>query len=349
MKKTLIALAALAAFGSASAEVVLYGKVDLGLSSTTKTGAVDQGMEVTSGNYEGSRFGIKGGSDFGAGVKGIFQLEQGINAATGKEGNSGYAFNRVAMVGLTGAFGTVSAGVQWTPYDNAWGWDQTEYNGFSAPNKTWAKGAHADNGNNPETYAGNAKNSIAYTTPDMSGFNATILYANGSDKTATTDSTKYVGFGANYVAGPLNVNFGYESVASNVNWGTALTTPSDKTGAYILGASYNLGVATVGGAYQQATADIGGGTAQQKDAGWTLGVSVPLSAQTTAAISYAAETTTQAGLTDGTSKGFGGQVIYNWTKQAAIYGGAYQVKATEVASTAEITTTKYAAGLRYKF
>jgi predicted porin len=335
-------LAALAAFGSASAEVTLYGKVDLGLSSTTTTGGVDQGLEVTSGNYEGSRLGVKGGSDLGAGVKAIFQYEMGLNAANYA---TAITTDRVAMVGLTGSFGTVGLGLQWTPYDNAWSWDQTEYNGFSAPNRAWYKGAHGDNGN---TGNGNAKKSISYTTPNLSGFDATVMYANAADATATDSATKYIGVGANYNAGPLGVNFAWESTPSSLQIG-ALASQADKTSAWILGASYDLGVAKIGVGVEQATVDAGGGTGQAKDSGYTLTAGFPVSKQTTLAASYASETTTSAGVTDGTAKSFGGQVIYNWTTQAAIYAGAYQVKSTDLGLTTEVTKTKYAAGIRYNF
>jgi len=89
--------------------------------------------------------------------------------------------------------------------------------------------------------------------------------------------------------------------------------------------------------------------ASWKDAGYTVGLSVPVSAETTFALAYATETTTTAGLTDGKSTGFGAQAIYNLTKQAAIYGGAFQTKTTTVGTTTETTNTKYAAGLRYNF
>jgi predicted porin len=354
MKKTLIALAALAAFGSASAEVTLYGKVDVGLSNTTTTGGTDQGLQVLGNNYETSRFGIKGGADLTGGVKAIFQLEEGFKLGDGSNKAANSTFNRVSMAGLTGSFGTVSAGLQWSPYDSAWGWDALEYNGFSAANTVFYSGAHGDNGTGNGGF-GNVKNSIQYTTPDIAGFNASIMYANGADKTATTDATKYIGVGANYVAGPLNVNFGYESVPSSIQQATftasngTVFTPAqgDKTGAYIIGASYNLGVATVGGAFEQANVDYAGGTA--KDSGYTFGVSFPVSKQTTLAASYAKETTTLNGASDGTATGFGAQVIYNWTAQMAVYGGVVQSKKTVVSYTAETTSTTYAAGLRYNF
>ena len=271
MKKTLVALAALAAFGTASAQVTVYGKVDLGLSSTTKTGATDQGLEVTGGNYEGSRVGVKASHDLSGGMKALAQYEFSVDATGGSDVIKS---NRVASVGLTGGFGTVSFGLQWTPYDSAWGFDQMEYNGFSAANKTWYNGVHGDNGNGGN---GNAKKSIAYTTPDMSGFNATVLFSNAEKKAAVAANTTftldpgtgvisgnaatpassgvaYVGLGANYAAGPLSVNFGYEQVASTAHLGSGAAA-DDKTTASIIGASYNLGVATVGVGFQQANVD----------------------------------------------------------------------------------------------
>jgi predicted porin len=198
MKKTIVALAALAALGTASAQATVYGKVDLGLSSKTTSGGVNQGLEVTSGNYEGSRFGVKADHDLTGGVKASARYEFRVDATGNSQTISN---NRVASLGLNGGFGNVTAGLQWTPYDSAWGFDQLEYNGFSAANAAWYNGVHGDNGN---TGWGNAKKSISYTTPDMNGFNATVLYANSADKTATADSVPYVGLGANYAAGPMS-------------------------------------------------------------------------------------------------------------------------------------------------
>jgi predicted porin len=292
-------------------------------------------------------------------LKALAQYEFSVDATGGSDVIKS---NRVASVGLTGGFGTVNMGLQWTPYDSAWGFDQMEYNGFSAANKTWYNGKHGDNGNGGN---GNAKKSIAYTTPDMSGFNATVLFSNGADKTATTTNVPYIGLGANYAAGPLSINFGYEQVASTAHLGTFDNTNADvskrnltgagvedKTTASIIGASYNLGAATVGVGYQVSNVDARnttGGAASFKDAGYTLSVSVPVSSSTTVALGYASETTESAGMTDGKSTGFGAQAIYSLTKQAAVYGGAFQTKVTAVGATTETLTTKYAAGLRYNF
>ena len=341
MKKTFVALAAFAALGTASAQVSVYGKVDLGVSSTSTTGAVKQGLEVTSGNYEGSRFGVRGSHDLTGGLKVDGHYQFRVDAAGN---NTTVQDTRVATLGVSGGFGSVAAGLNWTPYDSAWGFDQLEYNGFSAANQSWYGGAHGDNGT---TGWGTAKKSIAYSTPDMNGFNATVMYANNADKTANADSVPYVGLGANYASGPLSVNFGYERIASKVHLGADLTAADDKTTAMIVGASYNFGAGTLGVGYQQANVDVSGIDA--KDAGFSVSLSAPLSATTTVALGYATETTSATGLTDVKSKSFGAQVIYNWTKQAAVYVGFVQLKENDVDETVETKSSKVAAGLRYNF
>ena len=340
MKKTIVALAALAALGTASAQATVYGKVDLGVSSTTADGAVDQGLEITSGNYEASRFGVTGSHDLTGGVKinGHYQFR--VDAAGN---NSTVQDTRVATLGISGGFGSLTAGLNWTPYDSAWGFDQLEYNGFSAANQSWYSGAHGDNGT---TGWGTAKKSIAYSTPDMNGFNATVMYANNGDKTDTADSVPYVGLGANYAAGPLSLSFGYESIASTVHLGTGALA-GEKTTAMVMGAAYNLGSATIGAGYQQANVDASG--ADWKDAGYSLSVMVPVSASTRVAVGYASETTTRAGLSDGKATALGAHAIYNWTEQAAVYAGVVQRDVTAAGTTAKVNRTKVAAGLRYNF
>jgi predicted porin len=48
-----------------------------------------------------------------------FQLESGFSVDTAAIRGASSLFSRVAMVGVSGGFGTVSAGLQWTPYDSA--------------------------------------------------------------------------------------------------------------------------------------------------------------------------------------------------------------------------------------
>jgi predicted porin len=93
MKKSLIALAVLAASGAAMAQssVTLYGIVDTYLSSEkTETAAKNGGAntsltqnKLSSGGVNTSRWGLKGTEDLGGGLKANFDLQQGFNVDDG--------------------------------------------------------------------------------------------------------------------------------------------------------------------------------------------------------------------------------------------------------------------------
>ena len=73
MKKTLIALAALAATASfAQSTVTLYGVVDAAYAKGT--GSVSDKTQLKSGGYSSSRFGVRGTEDLGGGLKASFWL-----------------------------------------------------------------------------------------------------------------------------------------------------------------------------------------------------------------------------------------------------------------------------------
>lgn len=341
MKKTLVAIAAIAAMGAASAEVTLYGKLDAGVSVKTDStvGAVNQGAQFGSGNYETSRLGVKGSSEIASGVKGIFQIEGKLGATDGNFSN----FGREAFLGLTGSFGTVAVGKMWTPYDSAFN-DALEYNGFSAMSNAFYGGFHGDNGTDG---SGAAKNSFQYTTPTVGGFNAVVMYAPNADATATTSATNYTGFGLNYANGPLSVNLATEKVLTTTHVSTATT--GLYTNAWILAAGYNLGVATVNVGFESANADIETGVSA-KDTGTTIGLSIPMNKATTVALGYATETSTQAGVAkDGKTTSVGAQVVYAWNAATAIYAGYVKTDTTAIGFDTTNTVTKFASGVRYNF
>ena len=115
-KKSLIAVAALSALaGSAmAADVQIYGRIDTGLRVTgtdydelAKSDSTN--FEMSSGNYTGSRVGIKGSEDLGNGVTVGFVLENGFDSDTGAQKYDGL-FGREAIVYLEGDFGKIAAG-----------------------------------------------------------------------------------------------------------------------------------------------------------------------------------------------------------------------------------------------
>jgi predicted porin len=123
MKKSLIALAALAAVsGAAQAQssITIYGILDAGYSSkdsdTTKYSASTNTNTMTKTKTSGiagngaestSRLGFRGTEDLGGGLKANFVFETALNPA---ESTLSAFNNRQAFVGLEGGFGTITAG-----------------------------------------------------------------------------------------------------------------------------------------------------------------------------------------------------------------------------------------------
>ena len=123
MKKTLIALAAVAATGAAFAQssVTLYGVADAGIVKTNKAGLgyTNDKLQLSTNNTlnnGNSRLGVRGVEDLGGGLKASFNFEQGLSLDNGAAGTfSGGAFGRAAYMALAGGFGEVSMGRRLNP------------------------------------------------------------------------------------------------------------------------------------------------------------------------------------------------------------------------------------------
>lgn len=114
-KQTLLAASLLcAASVSASAsDIQVYGVLDYGLTWQDRTnadGSDSAALQMTSGQYIGSRFGIKGIETLANGLKVGFVLENGFGADTGSLGQNGRLFGRDARLFLDGSFGYLSFG-----------------------------------------------------------------------------------------------------------------------------------------------------------------------------------------------------------------------------------------------
>jgi predicted porin len=363
MKKTLVAIAALAVVGAASAQVTLYGKIDATAraSTTGKSGAAPVAdltkFSIDSAGLSGSRWGVKGSEDLGGGLKASFQLEQGFSVDTGNNSSNDRAFHRQAYVTLGGGFGSLSLGRQYGTIDNVMGYlDVQGYATNSAMGAAFAGGAHSDGTDG----SGRINNSLVYTTPSVSGFTGVVHYAPGEDKTATKAATAYSGFYAMYSAGPLFVMGGYEQRGSQAvsaaaavaavpgNAGTAAVTA--KAAATIsggmIGATYDLGSVKLSGAIEN------GKTTGASDFGYMIGAAIPMGAAALQ-LGWASEAQSADGMVDGTSDGLGATVVYTLSKRTNVYGSFIRSNATPAAATAaaqtKTTTTTYGVGVRHDF
>lgn len=107
---------ALAQSADASSSVAIYGLVDVGIEHVTGVGAEGRSLNrmPAATNIAPSRLGFRGTEDLGNGLKVFFNLEQGIVPSTGVLGQGGRAFGRQALVGISGPFGSIALGRQYT-------------------------------------------------------------------------------------------------------------------------------------------------------------------------------------------------------------------------------------------
>lgn len=243
MKKTLIALAAVAATGAAFAQssVTLYGVADASLAKVTgKSAYLSSAGTMNNGT---SRWGVRGTEDLGGGLKAGFNFEQGLSLNDGSLSKSGGGeFGRAAWMNLSGGFGELRLGRTLNPsFYAAAAWELTGAANYSVVVSQFGG------------VLGGIRNSsqIAYTTPNMGGFSATVGYVlkgNSADEKAKVD------LNAIYANGPLAVALGYNKV-------------QDAEKNVHVGARYNFGVFTLAGGIVDPAGDA---------KGFTIGGSVPL-------------------------------------------------------------------------
>ncbi|WP_321967881.1 porin [Burkholderia cepacia] len=118
MKRIFAFLCALCCFGApahSQAAVVLYGIIDNGLQYVSNKGG-GRAFQFNSGWMSGSRWGLQGDEELGAGVRAIFQLEDGFNGGNGLIQQPGRLFGRQAFMGISlPEIGTVTFGRQYSP------------------------------------------------------------------------------------------------------------------------------------------------------------------------------------------------------------------------------------------
>jgi predicted porin len=238
MKKSLIALAAVAATGAAMAQssVTLSGKANIGFTK-------NEGQKAQmSGGSDGSdsRLIFRGTEDLGGGLKANFHFEHGFRPDTGTLDANGVTgistanasfWQRQAWVGMSGGFGEVRLGRQYT------------------------LGFFGSIGNMPSTYVDpqlgvglsfngmGSRNSdqIQYWSPSMGGAQVRLSTQLAGDTAAGATEVALA-----YAAGPVSVH---------------LTTADIKGAAKNplgLNVAYNMGVATIAGGLVKTSTGVDG-------------------------------------------------------------------------------------------
>jgi predicted porin len=207
MKKLLIATAALATFATAAhaqSSVTLYGALDTAVAwfgNVKGTNGSGNSFRMQAGNLSPNLWGLKGNEDLGNGLHAIFQIESGYDVNTGTQGQGGRLFGRQAYVGLqSGNMGTVTLGRQYDPLIDL---IQPLTNDVVF-GSTFATPGDIDNYDN--SYR--TSNAIKYTSPDISGFKASVMYAFGGAAGSMGSGQTYAA-AVSYNSGPLGLAAGY--------------------------------------------------------------------------------------------------------------------------------------------
>lgn len=112
MKKSLAAVAVLTALSTCAvaADLELYGVIDTGFTYTHGYDDSRNTFEMSTGNYAGSRFGLRGSEKLDETLTVSFVIEGGFNSNTGAYAEDGKIFNRESQINISGPWGTLGFG-----------------------------------------------------------------------------------------------------------------------------------------------------------------------------------------------------------------------------------------------
>lgn len=372
MKKTLIALAVLAASGASFAQVTIYGAVSAGYqaskANTTVNGVssdVKNDGFVSGGAIGGDRIGFKGTEDLGGGLKANFVLEGALNTATGVEGTTTATnapatnvvtsttslFDRESNLGLSGSFGSFTFGRTRALLNKTIiSFDALDQQGITVVNLNPGAGTRVNN-------------SATYLTPALGGFNLGLQYSALDTGTSTTPAatvgvkTTTTGASVGYSAGPFAISLAFGLL--NSDQGTGVLQTSTQNSGNALGASYDFGAAKVFGLLTSGKAQAN--TAVDTYVNNTensIGLSVPVGAiSLVASLGRNTRSTVTNNVEDGTLSGTGNNyalaAFYNLSKRtvAFVKTGSYLNYTFNggVLGSNKIGTDATSIGLRHSF
>lgn len=342
MKKTLIALAAMAASGVvfAQSSVTLFGVVDLGYERVKTESGTVSGLSPSANSS--SRIGFRGVEDLGGGMSASFWLEAAIAPQSGLSSSGtninnqantvaagGLTFNRRSTVSLSGGFGELRLGRDYVPSF----WNYAIFDPFGANSVGAIMPLYT--GLASPTFV-RASNSVGYFLPgNLGGFYGQAMYAFGNRSSAevtarpaaygggsvdTSSNGRYVGLRVGYGQGPFNTAIAY--ARTTYEPGTLTTSLMGVSGFTAgnftdlnWGGSYTFGSIKAMATYsRQKLADVvlPGETATTK--GWSIGADWGVGAGDVL-LSYSRVT-----LDDAKASKWALGYVHNLSKRTAVYG-----------------------------
>ncbi|GAB3771785.1 porin [Ramlibacter monticola] len=386
MKKSLIALAVMAAAGAASAQssVTVFGIVDATIAYGKGTDGASSKTQLTNSGYNSSRLGFRGTEDLGGGLAASFWLEGSLGNDDGTAGQripvgnqnglqapndgAGLVFNRRSTVSLSGNWGEVRLGRDYTPtFWNLTIFDPFGTNGVGTTLTLVAPAGGLGVAANALVPVGTrgvivrASNDIGYFLPaNLGGIYGQINYWMGENVQNNAANEKDgSGWGGRigYGAGPFNVAAAYAQTkydATPVNG--AAGGPSGDFTTWNIGGQWDFGMAKLMGHYSAEKRDASVTSAEAKGKGWLIGALVPVGAGEIRA-SYSTYKIELVGGAEPEAKQFALGYVHNLSKRTALYttiaraknegGAAFALNG----STAVVnnTSTGFDLGIRHSF
>jgi predicted porin len=248
MKKTLIAIAALAATSAfAQSSVTIYGQFDAGIYNIKKANATGGSATVYGdGAVFSNVLGFRGTEDMGGGLKAGFHMETDVQTNNGGENQNGQ-FRRQANGSIAGGFGEIKLGLTTNPIIATNG-ALMPVSGNSVSTSTSSALGYAD------FYT---KNAVTYTSPAFMGLTAQIQRGMSNNVESASEGS-VTAYSLAYVNGPLEVRYAAQDrKAAAANTANSGANPSTATAAAtakessVFGAKYKIGAFTLGAARLQ--------------------------------------------------------------------------------------------------
>ncbi len=363
MKKTLIAVAALAAT-SAFAQVTITGTFDATYRMTGNDQSNGTSYDTSLLGKDGiatTGFTLSGTEDLGGGLKAVFLYEHNFEpydtgaasgsvtydatltvTATASVTSTSPQSNGQMFVGLEGAFGSIKLGAPNTP-------------SLTIQSARGAAFGTKDGGRANSAGFGTAltrfDSSIVYGSPNFSGFSFGLMYVPENETAATAAGATSVGaqsdLGLFYANGPLAGGVSVYSKDHDKTTGATATASTEisQTNYYV---SYNFGFAkfTLGG-HDHETTNAAGATSVEQT-GWNVAADVPLSPALTLTANINMVDDKLASNQDKDSLAVGLQ--YAMSKRTTTYVRYVNVSTDNVASGATVNdATTILVGLRHNF
>ncbi|WGS43309.1 porin [Burkholderia sp. JSH-S8] len=241
MAAACVFLTPLASFAQSS--VTLYGSLDAGIQYRSKADGKRSAVNLQNYGNLPTLFGLTGKEDLGGGLAAIFKLEQSFNLNDGTSTVPGSAFYRNAYVGLSGSFGTVTAGRQTTVlFDDTLEFDPFYYAAYSGQSQLIPI---------TDNYV---SSSIKYQSPLLAGVTMKALVATGG-VAGNFRSGRVLELGALYRGTALSASAVLRETNGSAANGTPDTSALKRT-IGVLDAAYRMGPATILAGVERQTGDL---------------------------------------------------------------------------------------------